>query len=240
MRFATAMVVSLVIIPSIALADELATVQKSIVENFRKLKSVRCKTKSVIEMSAEGFKQNSTGEGVMELVRRDGKMFLRQETKESGSTEMAGQSQKTEGTNLMISDGDIIWTLTESNGQKNATKMKATADWDIDPFEAGKEHFEYKLMPEEKVDGVDCYVMEMKSKSPDAASQGRALQYITKDHGFTVKQVTFDPTNKPISTVTMTGVEYNVDINPDRFKFTPPAGVEVMDMTSMQATEEKP
>lgn len=237
MRIATVMVVSLVIAPGVAVADELAVAQKTIVENFRKLKSIRCKTTSMTEMSAEGFKMKSAGEGLMEMVRRDGKMFLRQETKEKGETEIAGQSQKTEGVNLMVSDGELIWTLSEANGQKNAAKMKASGDWDADPFEQNKDQFEFKLLPDEKLDGSDVYVIEMKPKASDASQMGRMMQYIRKDHGFTIKQITYDLANKPISTVTYTDVEFNADIPAERFKFTPPAGVEVMDMTATPTPE---
>ena len=212
-------------------ADDLAAVEKAVQEAYGKVKSVRAKIVGETNMENPSFSLKGASTGSYEFARQGGKYYARTETKDSSETTMAGQSNKTEGSTLTVCDGEWIWSLSDQMGTKTATKMKVQKDIDRDSFQQLKESHSLKLLPEEKVNGADCYVIEATPKDPSqAAMSGRMVQYITKQHGFSVKTVGYTPDNKPMFTMTFTDIEFDVDIAPDRFKFEAPEGVTVQEV----------
>jgi len=92
-----------------------------------------------------------------------------------------------------------------------------------------------KVLPDEKVDGQECFVLEVTAKSElGVPPGGRQVSYFRKDIGVNVKAVSFDPDGRQLFTTTVTDVKVGVDIKPERFVFKAPEGVEVVDMSQMQ------
>lgn len=222
--------------PARAAADELADVEKLVAEKNKEIRSARFKIKTVTEMVTEGFESRGQSEGNVEYVLKDGKWYSRAESKDRSEQKMGDQSNKMEGTSLSVCDGEFIWMMSDMNGQKSVTKSKATSDPIVveNPIGMMREQHNLKLMPEESVDGAACYVIEATSKQQGEMA-GKMVQYFRKADGFTVKVVSFSPDGKPMMTMSCTDIELNPKIDPDRFKFEPPAGVQVMDLTQQAA-----
>lgn len=214
-------------------ADDLAKIEKEIVEKSKAIRSAKFKFKTVMDMRMEGFENTGTGEGWTEYVVRDGKWFSRSESKDSTTTKMGDHETKTESTTLAISDGEFMYTLTDQNGQKMATKSRAQSpDAELNPFAMLRESHELKRLPDEKLDGDDCYVIEATPKGDSGmVGGGRMVQHFRKADGFAIRSVSYGPDDKPMITMTVTDIQVDIDIDPLRFKFEVPAGVEVMDMT---------
>ncbi len=217
-----------------ASADTIEQVEKAIVEKSKKIKSGTATMRSVTEMAAEGFKSKSVSEGKFEMLRKDGKVLTRIEMKGTATTEIAGKTDKQESTSLIISDGEYSYAYTQAAGQKTAYKMKATDEWNEDPFEPLRKMYDLKLLPDEKVDGAEVYVIEAKpNKTSGAPGVGKSIFYYRKDSGFPAKVVTCDEAGKPTTTITYADIKLDADLKADRFVFKAPEGVEVIDMSKM-------
>ncbi len=215
-------------------ADDFEKIEKQIMDASRSVKSMRAKTKSNMEMKGEGFESRSQGEGSYEFMRDGDKALMRMESKDSSESKYGDQVQKSDSTTLSIIDGEYMYTYSVTNGEKSAMKMKAQPNWDINPFEATREHFDYKVVREDKHEGAAVWVIEATPKAGGMASAGKMEQWYRQDCGMAVKTIGYDQNGKPMSTTLMTDIELNPSIPAERFVFKAPEGVEIMDMDAMR------
>lgn len=216
---------------SVAFAEDAAALQKQIAEKAKGIKSLRCKMVQKMDMSNEQFKMSSESQGTMEFVRKSEKVsMMRMENKGKSIMDMAGQKNETTTDQLVVSDGEYTYSLTDQMGVKNAMKMKQPAG-DPSDVEAAMKDFELKVLPEDKIDGKDCWVIEMtpKAGTPQAASAGKSVNYYRKDCGWIAKTVVFSAEGKPMMTMEYKDIEIDPTIDPSRFVFTAPPGVTVQE-----------
>ena len=221
-----------------AWAGDVEDVLKEISEKTKKLDSFRAKYRMKAQMSQPGYSMKSTAEGLTEWLRDGNKYMMRNEAQTRSETVTNGQTHKTESKMLSINDGEFLWTYSETNGQKSAAKNKlrentTTVD---DPFKAMRAYYDFALLPEEKLDGHACYVIEAKAKpgSPMATVGGKVIGHYRKSDGVCAKSVSYDKKGNPSSTTIYTNIEVNGRIDPDRFVFKAPPGVDVQDLTAQQ------
>ncbi len=213
-------------------ADTLEAVEKKLAEQSRKMTSLSMKMKTVSDVSGEGFKSKTTMDGTYEYMMDGKKTLTRIDVATKTQMDLGGAQQNIDAKSLSISDGDVMWVLSEQSGQKMVSKMKADDKQVTNWREDMKEWYNLKLLPDETVDGKPCYVIEMTpKKSPTAAAEYRTVQYYQKDTCVVVKAVSYGADRKPVSTTTYSEIKINPKLDKSRFKFTPPAGVPVMDMT---------
>ena len=221
----------LVFVGSVAIvrADSFDDVEKKLDAASKSVKSMQMKSSMETKMAQQGFEMTSTTTG-MYWHKRDGdKVMMRMEGDSKTVQNIGGMKQETTQKTLMVSDGDIIYTLSETDGNKMVMKNKAQAD--TQPWSAAKADNEFKVLPDESVDGADCYVFEATPKNKEAGDQSHTTYYCRKDCGFPVKMMAYGPDGQVMTTMTYTDIKLNVDIPADKFEFEPPAGVQVMDMT---------
>lgn len=211
-----------------AAADDAETAQKAVMDKYKALKSLRYKTATKTDINMAGYKNSSKGKGTFEMVRKDGKLFWRMETKTASEMEMGGKVTKSTSTSLMIVDGQFTWSYNDAGGQKSATKTKLKSHAEPNPFDTYRQHYKMSVLADEKVDGHACYVFEMLPKQ--AEQGGKSMLWYRKDCGVMVKMVSYGVDGKPMSTFTNTDLEINTGIGAKRFVFKAPAGVEVVDM----------
>ena len=93
---------------------------------------------------------------------------------ESKTTQKVGDTETTTiQKSLSVNDGKFVWTLNETAGTKMVTKTKPPAD-DL-PWAALKHDNEFKVLPDEKIDGADCFVIETTRRSKEAGDQSRSI-----------------------------------------------------------------
>lgn len=220
---------------SLASAATVEEVQKVLEDARAKVKSYTAKTKMTqdIDMGG-GNKMQSTMEGTIEWMRKGDKVLYRNDNKANTVTSMGGQETKTESTAAIISDGDFMYTLGEEGGEKHAIKSPAEPSIAGDAktmFEAMQKDSNIKVLPDEKVDGADCYVIEATPKDKTAAPMSKTVVYLRKDNALNVKNEGFDAAGKKIFSSQTTDIKLNAVIPADHFVFKAPAGVELMDLT---------
>ncbi|HOO15513.1 MAG TPA: hypothetical protein PLU99_00255 [Phycisphaerae bacterium] len=214
-------------------AETVDEVSRMLTEKMRAVTSLSAKTQTVAEMSSPGYSEQRVSKGVLELLRKDGKVFLRNESREVVTSEAAGQTVKQEGMALAIMDGTgYVYSYMESGDQKTAYKKKSQVDWDADPIEGLKALYDIELLPEETIDGAAVCVFKLTPKA-GSGGEGSALEYFRKDCGYPVKIVHFDAAGKAVMTATYTDIKLNQEISPERFVFNTPPGVELVDLTEV-------
>lgn len=239
---ATAVAVVALICRSALAADTIESVEKKIIEHADKVKSMSAKMKTDVDMNGQGMKMTSKSEGIYEYARRGDKLMLRMESKSAGTSKFGDHEQKTEEKGLMVADGEFFYTYTEGTNGKRAVKLKQ------DPqqlnaagkrmFENLRKDYELKLLPDEKIENQQVWVIQATPKKPrDGIKSEKHTYCFRQDNGVLVKSLTESEQEQGKSTIlfTLTEVKLNPDLSPDRFTFKAPEGVTVMDMTQQTA-----
>ncbi|HNQ23835.1 MAG TPA: outer membrane lipoprotein-sorting protein [Phycisphaerae bacterium] len=240
---AAMLVVGVTAVP--AVADEVTDVTNKIIEAWEKHTSISGKIHSVSRTGSGPLATHSENQGTYEVLRRDGKLLYRLEMAstmrvgkpdqmphegESPAEEPQVIAQKT----LMIIDGTNTYTLTDSNGEVSAGKGRLRPERSPDPrtlFASVIPKSDLKLLPEETVDGQPVWVIEVKPKPEEAHRFARIVYYFRHD-GIQVKEVVYGGEGETARTMTVTDIKVDAEIDPKRFVFEAPPGVEVKDMTN--------
>ncbi|MCK6470714.1 MAG: hypothetical protein L6R28_03105 [Planctomycetes bacterium] len=186
----------------------------------------------VMEMKNEQMSITSKGTGTVESLKKGDKYLTRSESTTTGEQNVGGTAMPIKMASLMIYDGEWVYTLQDTNGMKQAIKMKPGKEQDMgqDWVASMKENFELKVLADEKVEGEDCYVLECTAKDSKAGGTKMTIS-IAKSCGVPVKTVAALPGGS--NTVTAKNIKVNPSIAEGRFVFKAPEGVQVMDMSQM-------
>jgi outer membrane lipoprotein-sorting protein len=222
-------------------AETIESLTKKIGEQTAKYKSLQYNMHSVNE--AQAMVGKSTMDGQFQAMRKGDKTLSRMDTKSRSSMKMGDQPEQTqEYTSTMINDGEFMYTITDTGGQKMAMKMKPDPKMaGSDPldsesaFKAMGKDFNLKVLPDAAVEGKDAWVVEATPKDTKSPNMvlAKMVSYYDKKSGLPVKSLGYDKDGKVINTMVISDVKTNADIPAERFVFKAPPGVEVMDMTKM-------
>jgi outer membrane lipoprotein-sorting protein len=230
-----------------AAAATLEEVEKDIIGKSGKHKSLEYKSAFTSNQEQEGFSMKSKGTMQGQFKRHDADRYLsRVEIETKGTQKVQGQpEQKIDMTSLVIQDREYMYSYTVNGDMKFATKSKIDPKNQTNPFdqkalfEQMHKAFDMRLLPDETVDGISTYVIEMAPKAGSAApGVGKTVTYYDKKNGVGTKSVTTDPDGKVTMTSTTIDIKLDGSIPDDRFVFKAPDGVQVVDTTQQgQSTE---
>ncbi len=215
---------------AVGFADTLEEVEKKLTDAAKSVKSMKMKVSMEMEMA------NSDAAAVSRMTgthwqKRDGDKLMMRTEGQTISVEKIGDTERESlQKTVMVNDGEFVYTLTDRDGETTAVKTKTAPE--VSPiWKAGEADHDLKVLDEEKVDGSDCYVIEMTPKQNDAGDQSRTVYYCRKDCGVPAKTVIFGPDGHVKTVVLVTDIRINVDIPDDKFKFETPEDVPVKDLT---------
>jgi outer membrane lipoprotein-sorting protein len=147
-----------------------------------------------------------------------------------------GKEMKVNQASLLVSDGEFDYTINETLGNKQVFKGRPKKSLEFEPtqmFKYMREQSELKLLPEEKLEGEDVYVVETRPKKPTPnAPIARSLYYFSKETGAPLRMVSKNDKDEDVQIMQFSALEFDARIDPDRFKFEAPEGVKVIDQTS--------
>jgi outer membrane lipoprotein-sorting protein len=244
------LIVAVLVAACPALAETLEEVEKKFKESAKKLESMTAnvETKTDMEMPGGMMSVKDHQKGRYAWMKKGDKIFMRTETKGESIRKMGEQEMKSKSETKMVMDGEHVWMLTDNAGQKMCIKQNPQEGQSYDPkgmFEEWKKHYDLKLLESEKIDGKECWKIQAKPKEDKKDAAGGAtgmdqhmskmIIWIRKDIGFTVKMATYGKKDKekPMNVTTYSDIKVNPDLDKKDFKFEPPEGVQVMDMTKM-------
>ena len=213
-------------------AEELSAVVAKLDKAWKQQKSITAKMdiKTHIEMGPMSVDGNGTG--TFELLNKDGKQYVRVEI-ENKLVQKNGDKQATMvQKQMLVVDGKYAYRFQQMGERKMAVKS------DVDEAIVGgpkamlddyaKQH-DLKVLPSQTIDGAKTCVIEATPKQSDR--KNKAVLYFQEKSGVLVKMVQFGPDEKPMTTVSYHDIKLGADIDPSRFVFKAPEGVEVVDQT---------
>lgn len=185
---------------------------------------------------------SSVGHFATELTEKDGAKVQKMCNTMDMTVKQDDQEQKMQM--KMVNDGEFLWTemrnpslpFVQVMKMKPGQTMPGRMAPDPDPtkrMEEMKKTYDLKVVGEETIDGQKMYILEGTLKE-NAAGPGQAPKvrmYINENDLAMRRVVAFDADGKQIGTMDFTNMKVNQPINADLFKYTPPPGARVMDMT---------
>ena len=214
-------------------ADTLESVEKTLAEKSSKIKSLTANLLVTTSIVRDDGSSRHESQGTHEFARRDGKVLSRTKMNVTRVNKVAGKEIRTEFAVLTIVDGDAMYTLRDQGERPVAHKTNASGFQGADGWmmlESLGKRCELKLLPEETIDGTSVYVIEATHKK-EAERISKTTIYIAKDTGIILKKTRIDEAHRMSSTTIFSDIKINPAIDPARFVFTAPPGVEVRDRT---------
>ena len=240
--FSAMLFATLLFVP--ARGDGIEDVEKKLIDAHAKLKSLSCRMKMTEHVElGEGIEINSHNDGTVEWMKKGDQVLYRSDAKSSSMQKFAGQEMKTEAETTIIADGEFYYELSLQGGQKYVRKDKPPATLAGSAkgiLDALRPDHEIKALPDDKLDGADCFVLEMTPKKPDESPMSKMIVYFRKDCGVNVKTVGHAASGKPMYTMLASEIKLNPDLKPDRFQFKMPENAEVEDLTKAPGDTPKP
>ena len=217
--------------------ETLESVEKKIVEQWEKHRSVSAEFALTQKMEMGGAKIGSTTKGTYEHLKDGDRQLYRMDMTTNTVQDFGGQTMKSSSKAMVIDDGEFQYVLTEVQQMPEPMAVKTKSD----PTKVGgsvkamfdslRKEYDLKLMPDKTVDGESVYVIQGIPKATGPASWAKSIYHFRKDVGMPVKMVYLDKDGKVVQTLTYTDIKLNPKIDRDRFVFKAPEGVQVMDMT---------
>lgn len=217
--------------------EALKRAEADIIKKVAQLKSLSARLTVRATVHDEGIEIASTQAGTYEMLR-DGKTTKYRRQTTIKSVQRIGDEEETiEQSEMVVCNGDYVYSLTDSLGVPTASKVKVdrqnSGRIDKTMFWRWHKAYDLKLLPDAMVDGVKTYVFEARPKAGKGSLPARSLYYFSKDHGFLVKTVFENDQGEPTEVTEYTDISFNAPIDPKRFQFEAPEGVEVVDRTEL-------
>ncbi len=204
-------------------ADE---IMKKVAELNKKLDSYRVKSVTTTKMPQMESRSVTTQD-----VKRSGdEMMTRTEAETRMEMKFGGQSTVNETKQVTVDDGEFMYTLSDSNGQKMASKMKRQKA-DPNAMEKAAETMNMEYLGEEKVDGRDAWKVKTTPKDSAMAASGSTTTWYCQKTGLPLKMVITDGEGEPTTEMIVQDVDLSPSFDDGHFKFEAPAGVTVIDMS---------
>lgn len=232
----TVLLVGLVLAPA-SLADEkLEALEKEIAAKWKDVNSMSAKMEMTMDINQGGMKMKQTMKAVVEYLRKAEKMMSRLEGETEMTMDMGGEQQTMKSPMLAVSDGQFTHTLMEQMGQKMCMKTKTDPSATAGDFmiKALKDQNELTVGPDEEVNGDKCWVLIAKPKQTQPGMPTKTCYYFRQKDGVFVQWIGYDASDKKNMITTFTDIKVNEKIDPARFEFKVPDGVQVMDMTQQE------
>ncbi len=220
-------------------AETLEGVESEIQALWEKVDSYSARLKTASSSEKGGLDMSVKGTGTVECLKKGGKVLFRTEMIQS----MSAGEQKIEQKIMSVFDGEHIFSYTEALGQKVAVKMKYDEESGIIAgsgeklFDQLREVFKMELLPDEKINGEQCYVVELRNKAlglDGKADEGLSKLYISRKTGLQIQMDKLDSAGKAVSKRSYENIKLNPGIDESRFRFEPPEGVQLLDMTTFK------
>lgn len=221
--------------PTTQKGDELRLVERKLLAMVPKFTAFSAALSLKVDYSGTMSWDRSEGRGTVEYQMKGDQVLSRLEmTSESTATVGSGET-KSRDVHTLYGDGRYVFDVGETNGTKMAFKMNADPMQVAVPtqalFDVWRSKYETKVLPDEKLDGKDVWVIEARPRNTDLTPAARMVSYFRKDLPLMVKTVSYDKFDRPIQWTTLTDININPKLDPERFVFKPSPDYEFHDVT---------
>lgn len=183
----------------------------------------------ISEQKEPQFEVRTTATRTVEAMKQ-GKLWLaRSEVESTTQQTIDGKTVTSKRKDLFIREADWEYSLSEIKGVQSAFRTKREKNPIVvnNDLELYKDSFDLKALPDEKIDGHDCFVVEATHKNQPQPEETLTL-WFAKSCGVMMKFVCKNRNGRE-STLIVTNLKVNPKIDADRFVFRAPEGVVVKD-----------
>lgn len=224
--------------------DDLETVEQKIVDAWRQHKSLTAKMTVSSRIAIGETTIEGAGEGTYEFLKHGGKFLTRLELNSTTVQKMDTEEHRLDEHMLAVSDGDVSHTLVAvAGGEARVVKSKVSPQQMGDPrmlLAQLRRDGAVALLPEETLDGRKVYVLEVIPRKTTPYSPAKQRVSFDQESGFVVRIVGLGEDDLPMTSMAYNDIKVDVPINLERFKFTAPEGVEVIDETAPEPVTTQP
>lgn len=180
--------------------------------------------------------------GTYEWLRTDDKIRFRLDLQRTATHDLDGEKMEVKEDRTTLADGEFHYQI--NNETKNVLKQKFDPESpDTEDVRAvvgalAVRYDDLKVLPDEKVAGHDCVVIEASGNSMggDDADDAmiavvREVLWIPKDLGIAIRSEGYDRAGKVVRSRTFTEFKKDEKLDPARFVFKAPEGAQIMDRT---------
>jgi outer membrane lipoprotein-sorting protein len=202
------------------------------------VKTFECDMKSI--MSEPGQEGETVGHMAMEVIVKDGKPAGSKMNMKQTMTSKEGAVS----TMLVVNDGEFLWVEMKSPESDRVMVMKQKGDSVQGKMSNPNEFndmFDLKLVGEEDFDGQRMWVLEgtpkPKPKTPargmmmEPPMPGKVRMFVGQKDTLCHRYIMYNKAGKETVDTQMTKMKLNGKLDPALFKYTPPRGAQVMDMS---------
>ncbi len=207
--------------------EALDSVEKKVAEAWSRVKSLSAKAVTDTNFENQPIKTF----GILEYMNDGGRELARVEV----TMQRKLPDRTAEVKTAMIYDGTFMYTVTDHGGPKAAAKQSPN-NLNIAPggrrfFSVLKQKNVLRVLPDEKVDGEDMFVIEARPHVPDPQAANLILFYMSKSTGLRRKAIGTDADGKVVFSSEYTEIKLDGLTSADRSKFEPPSDLDVIDAT---------
>lgn len=219
--------------------DDWEQVKRRLLEQFQKNTTVSGRVETHVFRRVSGGEVETQGGGTFDLKIGPEKTLVRMDmTNTSLRSGEDGVKQDTR-TSMSISDGHAVHTLVELEAQRwNAFKVRHQGSDTFDVKEIVQfleaEH-NVKALEGADVDGTPTIVVEAEPKVVAQAMEIRRRTYFfAKNSGLLLQRLGYDASGNQREKFRILDMKLGQPIPDERFEFSTPEGVEIVDMTAQQ------
>ncbi|MBN2307776.1 MAG: hypothetical protein JXR94_02325 [Candidatus Hydrogenedentes bacterium] len=210
-----------------------------IAERRQSINSVAATAELTANVAMGPVALTSKGSGQMESMRIDGTWRFRLEAMNTMSGTFPGMGDAS-AKMLTVCDGEVVYNEVTMMGTTRVAKRARPEDADTSAADGQallaklRESGDVALLPDSQMGDVPVYVLEVRL-SPEAREKAppnavRNEFSFAKDSGIRVGAVSYDDEDKPLMSLIYSEIQINPALDPARFSYTPPEGVEVSEM----------
>ena len=203
------------------------------------VKTFECDMKSI--MKEPGQEGEMVGHMAMEVIVKDGKPAGMKMNMKHTMTPKEGQASAM----LVVNDGQFLWIETKEpeSGQVIVMKQKGdSAQGKMNNPNEFADMFDLKLVGEEVFDAQTCWVLEgtpkAKPKTPPTGAMmmepptpGKVRMYVGQKDTLCHRYIMYNRAGKEVVDTQLSNLKVNGKLDPALFRYTPPPGAQVMDMS---------
>ncbi|GMW03675.1 MAG: hypothetical protein AMXMBFR84_48090 [Candidatus Hydrogenedentota bacterium] len=219
-------------------AETLETLEAKLAEQWKDVNAFKSDITVDTTMALGPIAMTMKAAGTMEFKRFEESGRFRTDLTGTMGASIPGMGEGMKMSMLSVYDGEFVYIEMGMMGQKQVQKKKpdasdtAKADGGKSLLNSLKKLGDVTLLPDEQVDGKDAYVVEVKYNAEAIAKAkgqaDRTRMYIDKNTGMQIKMEGFKGETRTMS-MTYSNYDLKTEIPDERFTYTPPAGVRVID-----------
>ncbi|RIK69209.1 MAG: hypothetical protein DCC65_00220 [Planctomycetota bacterium] len=224
--------------------ESVDSIQERVLALHGKIKSFSGRIESRFDSTLQGAWVKSHTQGPVAYKFQDGKILYRMDLKIETMRESDAEKSTSREEQVLMSDGDYMYQSGVQNGEKIAYKADVDSLQTCVPtklfFGWLKRDYDLTVLPDEKVDGKDCWVIRAAKKSEEEVLQLKTVTFFRKDVPIMVKTVNYDRFDNVMQVTEIRDIKLDVELDPEKFVFKAHSDTKIIDQSTRSAESAAP